>query len=389
MPSTGADDERKESELGSDEPSVDIDTDSQPEPPEPAAAADLEAPSARGPDSVLSWIGGGGGAPKPAPPRLDSIPPNSGMRDMRTLRAAYESTSSTERVELDLGLSGLRADLFDAKGTLVGKPPPSGIPAARPAARPRAPGADVAPSSVSPPSASRRTPPTWVMVAVFFAGVGVTALAFRLTSSAPSGGEATTGPATGAPAPPPVGSTPAVGTSSPDRGPLGEAGADARNLAGGKPAPLDSPVTSAAMAPLAPATPLAAGGGRAPAAGGQPKKEPAGAATPGATPTPPPVATQPAPAEPAGGRELDKAAARSAMGRGSAAASKCAADESGGANVAVTFAPSGRATSVRIDGGRFAGTATGSCIISAFKGLSVPAFDGSPVILRANVSIRK
>ena len=36
----------------------------------------------------------------------------------------------------------------------------------------------------------------------------------------------------------------------------------------------------------------------------------------------------------------------------------------------------------------FAGTPVGSCIAGAFKGLSIPAFSGSPVTVSKTVSIR-
>ncbi len=42
----------------------------------------------------------------------------------------------------------------------------------------------------------------------------------------------------------------------------------------------------------------------------------------------------------------------------------------------VTFAPSGRATSVQISGGA-AGTSAGSCAANIFRGASIPPFTGS------------
>jgi hypothetical protein len=76
----------------------------------------------------------------------------------------------------------------------------------------------------------------------------------------------------------------------------------------------------------------------------------------------------------------------------SAAASKamgCKGEgPSGTASVSVTFAPSGRVTSAKVDGGPFSGTPTGGCIATAFRGVTVPPFDGSPVTVRKTVSIR-
>ena len=59
----------------------------------------------------------------------------------------------------------------------------------------------------------------------------------------------------------------------------------------------------------------------------------------------------------------------------------------GSTKVQVTFAPSGRVTTVNV-GAPFAGTPVGSCIASAFKGASVPSFSGSPVTVSKSVSIK-
>ena len=54
----------------------------------------------------------------------------------------------------------------------------------------------------------------------------------------------------------------------------------------------------------------------------------------------------------------------------------------------VTFAASGRVTSARLSGPPFQGTPTGSCIANAFRGVHVPAFEGSPVTVNKEVTIR-
>jgi hypothetical protein len=76
----------------------------------------------------------------------------------------------------------------------------------------------------------------------------------------------------------------------------------------------------------------------------------------------------------------------------SAAASRamaCKGDgPSGTASVSVTFAPSGRVTSAKVEGGPFSGTPTGVCIATAFRSAAVPPFDGSPITVRKSVSIR-
>ena len=53
-------------------------------------------------------------------------------------------------------------------------------------------------------------------------------------------------------------------------------------------------------------------------------------------------------------------------------------DVSGSGRVVVTFAPSGQVTSAVVSGPPFAGTPTGACVASRFRGAHVPAFSGSP-----------
>jgi hypothetical protein len=112
------------------------------------------------------------------------------------------------------------------------------------------------------------------------------------------------------------------------------------------------------------------------------------AAKPEAAPTPVPEA--PAPPPPSSGPEFDKAAANAALGSAAGAASGCRApdDPQGTARVSVKFAPSGRVTSALVSGPPFAGTATGSCIAKAFRGISVPPFSGDPVTVSKSINIR-
>jgi hypothetical protein len=107
--------------------------------------------------------------------------------------------------------------------------------------------------------------------------------------------------------------------------------------------------------------------------------------TPQASPSPP--ATAPAPAS--AGAAFDKTAAKAALAAGAAQAAACKQpdDPEGGARVLVTFAPSGRVQSAQVVGSPFQGTRTGACIARAFKGLTVPAFDGEPVVVTKDVSI--
>lgn len=99
-----------------------------------------------------------------------------------------------------------------------------------------------------------------------------------------------------------------------------------------------------------------------------------------AEPTTPPTA-KPPPDEPTAvaTAPFDVAAARSALASAAAAASSCRkpGDPSGVAQVTITFAPSGRATSANIGGPPFAGTATGGCIAGKMRGARVPPFTGT------------
>jgi hypothetical protein len=113
--------------------------------------------------------------------------------------------------------------------------------------------------------------------------------------------------------------------------------------------------------------------------------------------TAPPATAAPAPPEPPkttpppppAGNEFDKGAASAAMSAAASRAMACKGDgPSGTASVSVTFAPSGRVTSAKVDGGPFSGTPTGGCIATAFRSATVPPFDGSPITVRKSVSIR-
>jgi hypothetical protein len=93
---------------------------------------------------------------------------------------------------------------------------------------------------------------------------------------------------------------------------------------------------------------------------------------------------------PASGGQFDTGAARASLNAaaGGARACKQEGDPSGSASVSITFAPSGRVTSAKVQGPPFAGTATGGCIASAFRSATVPPFEGSPVTVNKTVSIR-
>jgi hypothetical protein len=86
---------------------------------------------------------------------------------------------------------------------------------------------------------------------------------------------------------------------------------------------------------------------------------------------------------------FDKEAARIALEVAGARAQGCrkATDPSGTARIVVTFAPSGRVTSATVSGEPYAGSETGGCLASAFRGAIVPAYAGSPVTVSKTIVV--
>lgn len=169
------------------------------------------------------------------------------------------------------------------------------------------------------------------------------------------------------------------------------------------PAPSVSAPTSAAAASARASAPLAPSGPApsAPTATSALAKAPSGEST-GATPSAPPTAattaptaaaatvTTPPPSEPAGTLgPFNKAAAQAALAGAASRAAACPADSFANVTVAVTFVPSGRSTTANLEGGPFGGTPTGECIVRAFRGLSVPPFEGEATRVRKSFGVGK
>ncbi|WP_437611837.1 hypothetical protein WMF20_07250 [Sorangium sp. So ce834] len=158
-------------------------------------------------------------------------------------------------------------------------------------------------------------------------------------------------------------------------------------------APAVSAASAAAAAPATAAAP-AAGAGPQSGEGAQAAERPARAAAPSAPERAKPAAKQPpatssllpASDEPA---RFDQSAATSALASAAAAAAGCTGEGlTGTARVAVTFAPSGKTMSARVEGGDLVGTATAACIAAAFRSATVPPFEGIPVTVMKQVKIR-
>jgi hypothetical protein len=94
-------------------------------------------------------------------------------------------------------------------------------------------------------------------------------------------------------------------------------------------------------------------------------------------------------AKPSGGGDFDTAAAKTALTAAANNASSCreATGPMGSGKVSITFAPSGRPTSVAVTGD-LAGTSVGSCVARLFRAVRVPAFSGDPVSVSKTFSVK-
>ncbi|MCC6217504.1 MAG: DUF4339 domain-containing protein [Polyangiaceae bacterium] len=258
-------------------------------------------------------------------------------------------------------------------------------------------------SSAAPAAASRDpapASPTSRRVGLGLVAVAAIGLAVWVgTRGASPGGPAREGGSAGAPAT-------AAGGPVPER-PVGTSAVDPLPPATGtEPPPPETttspspPATGTAASPAgspAPGRPPTGVGPGPAAAGGSPVPTSTAPAPTGAPPstgaspsTPPTPAGDPPPAAPPAGAEFDKGAARAALDAAAGAASGCRkdGDPSGVAQVAVTFAPSGRVTSAVVSGPPFAGTATGGCIAAALRRARVPPFSGDPVTVGKRVVVQ-
>jgi hypothetical protein len=133
-----------------------------------------------------------------------------------------------------------------------------------------------------------------------------------------------------------------------------------------------------ATAPATGAAPVAAA---PPAAGGSPRSREKEAAKEKEPP--------PAPTGFGAGAPFDAQAAKTALGGAAANASSCKepGGPTGSGRVSITFAASGRPTSVAVTGD-LAGTTVGSCVARLFRGSRVPAFSGEPVTVSKTFSVQ-
>jgi hypothetical protein len=97
------------------------------------------------------------------------------------------------------------------------------------------------------------------------------------------------------------------------------------------------------------------------------------------------IADAPEPPKPS---PFDRAAAAAAVAASAASAATCGNGTRGATRVAITFAPSGRATTAVLEGASpFLGNPAGSCIAQRMRTAQVPPFEGPFVTVRSTVTI--
>jgi hypothetical protein len=86
--------------------------------------------------------------------------------------------------------------------------------------------------------------------------------------------------------------------------------------------------------------------------------------------------------------EFDPAQAKAALEEAGHEAAACKSEETSAhfARFAITFAPTGKVSSVEIEGGPLIGTNVGGCMLDAFRAAQVPAFSGMPVTVHKNLA---
>lgn len=339
--------------------------------------------------------------PKPPTPagKLGERNENSVLFSLSALTATENAAkgSSNDEAVLDLGLGGGSKngrsavdDLMNIGGGGIGGPmlaPPPLLAPVVEAPPPPAPVAvtAVAPMAMGPASYAQPTPQPKskagliIGIVAAVAVIGGVGAFFALGSGGGSG--ATTDTASTASgvtsAAPSTTSAPSPVTSS----------APASTEA---PAASGDPAATSAVASNDSKTQGTGVGGPAPkgstTASGAPTASAKASAAPSSAPTAAPTATD---TGTGGGRDFNKGAATTALSAAAGRAKGCktADGPTGSASVRVVFAPSGNVTSANVQGPPFAGTPVGGCIAAAFRGASVPAFDGSPVAVTKTVNI--
>jgi hypothetical protein len=202
------------------------------------------------------------------------------------------------------------------------------------------------------------------------------------------------------PVPVPTTTTTATATSAPTAAESASAAASASAEASAS-ASAAAPSASAATATGAPARPtaLAPVAARPPSTGTPTSATPKAAATgtkeTASVPKEAPAATneepaaKEAPASSGASAPFDPAAAKEALAGATANVPSCKemGGPTGNGRVSITFAPSGRPTSVAVTGD-LAGTTVGSCIARLYRAVRVPAFSGDSVTVAKGFTVQ-
>jgi predicted Zn finger-like uncharacterized protein len=230
------------------------------------------------------------------------------------------------------------------------------------------------------PSSRKRSKGVWIMAALIIVG-GVGGVGFATGKLQPLLSKA----GLMAPAAPSAAPEPTAPESARDD----RAAASAVPETSAVPEPSAAPATSASAAPAPPPTGVATTTATPPPTGAAPiaAAPTGGGAAPRAKD--PPKEKEPPPATGFGaGAPFDAQAAKTALGGAAANASSCKepGGPTGSGRVSITFAASGRPTSVAVTGD-LAGTTVGSCVARLFRGARVPAFSGEPVTVSKTFSV--
>ena len=116
-----------------------------------------------------------------------------------------------------------------------------------------------------------------------------------------------------------------------------------------------------------------------------PSASPAATAEPAASVSPATSASAPAPARTSD--HFDRGAAAAALSAVEIGHCRTAAEPNLSGSVTIAFAPTGVATSAKVDGPH-AATPIGGCIAAAYRAARVPPFDGQPMVVHKSFQTR-
>jgi hypothetical protein len=334
----------------------------------PTAAAGAEKMTgARNENSVLfslASLAGGPATGTPSSPAAQAASaPASAQMDLKALLSPSGNGARQNRSKID--------DIMNLGGGAIYAPSLVTAPALAP------PTVDlVAAADASADLAIGRSKDTKGMVLAISGGVALVAAAILAVTSLASKAD-TDKPAASAAASAAAAAPAVVAAGAPSAAPE-PAPTESAAVAGAAPTAIAPGAT-----PPAPAKEEKAGKAGVKVAAREDKGSATGAAGLEKVPSPTPAAPPAAVAAGGGGEggAFDRAAALSALSAAASAAQACKKPDgpTGSGRIAITFAPSGNATTANVEGPPFAGTSVGGCVAARFRGTRVPPFGGAPV----------